>query len=662
MSRTDCAKESIKLLADGWNITNFKDYANKFADKNNFETKVLNDCDPKLYYFKQKVAVTKKYSCKKGSCEEDADGPYTTQDCNKECGSSPKPTPKPQVCTYPSTFFSQKEGNEFRKFMHVNFKSYATSINLDLTGPKDNCNYIRKAFATVPDEYALSYGELFKNSKTNLNWKTDLKKENYDSYKKKQEEEGKFTSQSSMWNSLIVNERVPKGGEIKKLSGGGAWYIIKAKPDGIVVQMSGNETTPISNLITPIKSGEFKFIAWIPPVNINKEPITGKVADLNVKQNVNGEDYVVGVERFGTTWKAFDKGITFFDDIKESIITNILSLISEQETKPSVNINSYMSGPTTTDGKSGNISGMMTSTDTKPQQVTGSKPQETKVDVACISDYSKIDPDQKKSIDNFISINPSYSLTFSGTGMYSPIKLKDLRWPRKFGVRTTEENTEGNLVVPQPPDYPNYTGLCDNLLIYKKSDIQAKGADQIDSLEKFFQDEKLNMTIDESSFGTSELRFEVGALVPNYELQEKGLESFSNMPVYITNIDQVANPFTGDCRNAIKKLDACINRTKGGGLAACSNLKEIVNNKLTAWFCLRKVRGEGKFWTRIGLGREIANITSDRSDKFGISKMTAIKESRLEQTIKNTLLESIRRKNEDSLSKTIKNHLRKRLM
>ena len=318
-----------------------------------------------------------------------------------------------------------------------------------------------------------------------------------------------------------------------------------------------------------------------------------------------------------------------------------------------------MSGPTTTtDGKTGNISGMMTSTDTKPQQVTGSKPQETKVDMACISDISKIHPDQKKSIDNFILKNPSYTLTFSDTGTQSPIKLKDLRWSRQFGVSTTQ----GNMVVPQPPDYPQYTGLCDNLLIYKKSDIQAKSADQIDALEKFFRDEELNMTIDESSFGTSELRFKVGALVPNYKLQEKGLESFSNMPVYITKIEEVANPSAEQCRKAIKQLDACIGGTKGGGLVACSNLKEIVKNKLTAWYCVREVRGEGKFWNRIGLGREVANITSDRSDKFGISKMTAIKESRLEQTIKNTLLESIRRKNEDSLSKTIKTHLRKRLM
>jgi hypothetical protein len=654
MDKNQCAKESVKLINDGWVNATPIEHSKKTQD-NSFETKVLGDCNPKLYYYKQKVVTTKKYSCKSGICVEDSYGTYTTSNCDNKCSS----TPKPQVCTYPSTFFTKTEGNEFRKFMHDNFKSYATSINLDITGPKDNCNYMRKAFATVPKEYALSYGELFKNSKTNSNWKDDLKKENYDSYKKKQEEEGKFTSQSSMWQSLVDNERVPRGGEIKKLSGGGAWYIIKAKPDGTVVQMSGNETTPISNLIEPIKSGEFQYIAWIPPMDINKEPITGKVADLKVKQNVNGEDYVGGVERSGTTWKAFDKGTTFSDDLKESIITNILSLISEQETKPSVNINSFMSGPTTTtDGKTGNISGMMTSTDTKPQQVTGSKPQETKVDMACISDISKIHPDQKKSIDNFILKNPSYTLTFSDTGTQSPIKLKDLRWSRQFGVSTTQ----GNMVVPQPPDYPQYTGLCDNLLIYKKSDIQAKSADQIDALEKFFRDEELNMTIDESSFGTSELRFKVGALVPNYKLQEKGLESFSNMPVYITNIEEVANPSAEQCRKAIKQLDACIGGTKGGGLVACSNLKEIVKNKLTAWYCVREVRGEGKFWNRIGLGREVANITSDRSDKFGISKMTAIKESRLEQTIKNTLLESIRRKNEDSLSKTIKTHLRKRLM
>jgi hypothetical protein len=170
------------------------------------------------------------------------------------------------------------------------------------------------------------------------------------------------------------------------------------------------------------------------------------------------------------------------------------------------------------------------------------------------------------------------------------------------------------------------------------------------------------MTVDEGKFGASELRFKVGALVPNYKLQEKGLESFSNMPVYITDIEDVANPSTDQCRVAIKQLDACIGGSKGGGLVSCSDLKSIVTNKLTAYYCIKETRGEGKFWNRIGLGKEVANITSDRSDKFGISKMIAIKESILGQTIKDILLESIRRKNEDSLSNTIKSHLRKHLM
>ena len=131
------------------------------------------------------------------------------------------------------------------------------------------------------------------------------------------------------------------------------------------------------------------------------------------------------------------------------------------------------------------------------------------------------------------------------------------------------------------------------------------------------------------------------------------------MPVYITDIDTVANPTTEKCRAAIKQLDACIGGSKGGGLKNCSDLKSIVTNKLTAYYCIREVRGEGKFWNRLGLGQEVANISSDRSGKFGISKMIAIKESTLEKTIKKTLTESIKEKNNTKINYIVKNNLKK---
>ena len=167
------------------------------------------------------------------------------------------------------------------------------------------------------------------------------------------------------------------------------------------------------------------------------------------------------------------------------------------------------------------------------------------------------------------------------------------------------------------------------------------------------------MTVDETNFGVSELRFKVGALVPLYKLEEKGLGNFENMPVYITDIEKVANPTTEKCRAAIKQLDACIGGSKGGGLKNCSDLKSIVTNKLTAYYCIREVRGEGKFWNRLGLGQEVANISSDRSGKFGISKMIAIKESTLEKTIKKTLTESIKEKNNTKINYIVKNNLKK---
>jgi hypothetical protein len=331
---------------------------------------------------------------------------------------------------------------------------------------------------------------------------------------------------------------------------------------------------------------------------------------------------------------------SFFDNTEKEMINKLISLMSTVES----DCKSLLS----------RVSGSNTSTSLSSSSSTS----QTQDEPGCISDISKLHPDQLKSISSFTQSNPSYSLEFTSTGTHSSIKLKELRWSKKYGVGTEE----GNLVVPQPPDYPQYSPLCNNLRIYKRSDIQGKTPDQVAALEEFFVDENLNMTVDEGKFGASELRFKVGALVPNYKLQEKGLESFSNMPVYITNIEGVANPSTDQCRKAIKQLDACIGGSKGGGLVSCSDLKSIVTNKLTAYYCVKEVRGEGKFWNRIGLGKEVANITSDRSDKFGISKMIAIKESILGQTIKDILLESIRRKNEDSLSNTIKSHLRKHLM
>ena len=790
LNNIKCDANTKDLTNKGWTKTNKVGYNSK--DNSKFEKTTL-DCDSGMVYFykEKQVLSQKKYSCKNNTCVEDTNGSYSEPTCGGACK---KKVVNVTPCTYPSTNFkSTTEGNEFRKFMHDNFKSYATSIKLDLTGPKDNCNYVRKAYATVPDGYALSYGEMFLKSKTNPNWKENFKKENYDEFKQKEESEGKYTSQLSMWTDLINKERVPRGGEVKKLKGGGAWYIIKAQTDGTIVPMTGTETQSINSLIEPLKSGNFMYVAWLPPSDINKQPITGEVADLKVKQNVNGEDYVGAEKRQGTTWKAFDAGTTFEDDLKESIIKNILGLITEDDTKPKVNINSFMTGPTSSSSSSqtsGNITNMMSSNNVSVTQpnlststsinikaevekvmapklasakemlvslidysqknggiVKGKKVEEfkkiqnelnginakdicdesnlsnlrnkmsnaksmmnqydsffdntekeminklislvstvesdcksllsrvsgsntstslssstpssqTQDEPGCISDISKLHPDQLKSISSFTQSNPSYSLEFTSTGTHSSIKLKELRWSKKYGVGTEE----GNLVVPQPPDYPQYSPLCNNLRIYKRSDIQGKTPDQVAALEEFFVDENLNMTVDEGKFGASELRFKVGALVPNYKLQEKGLESFSDMPVYITDIEGVANPSTDQCRKAIKQLDACIGGSRGGGLVACSNLKSIVTNKLTAYYCVKEVRGEGKFWNRIGLGKEVANVTSDRSDKFGISKMIAIKESRLEQTIKDILLESIRRKNEDSLSNTIKSHLRKHLM
>jgi hypothetical protein len=49
---------------------------------------------------------------------------------------------------------------------------------------------------------------------------------------------------------------------------------------------------------------------------------------------------------------------------------------------------------------------------------------------------------------------------------------------------------------------------------------------------------------------------------------------------------------------------------KGGGVLQCgsNNIKVIVDNKISAYFCTALVRGEGKFWANIGLGKEFSYI------------------------------------------------------
>ena len=573
-------------------------------------------------------------------------------------GPAPGPGPSPKPCNYPSTNFTNKtESDKFRKFMHENFKSYATSIDLDLSGPKDNCNYIRKAYATVPEGYALSYGEIFKDSLTNNNWKDDLKTVNYNKYKEKQKETGIFTTDSQMWTSLIDEGKIPMGGEIKKLKGGTAYYILKADPSGMVVSMNGNETATISNLINPLKEGKFLYIAWAPPTDRNRKPLTGKVYDLKVFNDVNGKEYVGAEERKSVYWNEFAKKQTFVDELQENIIKDILSLITEDTDPPNtgVNINSYMTGNSTSGSNSTgiNLNTMMTGGDkpTTPNKIEDKK-------TACISKQEDLHPDQKKSLDNFLEKNPQYTVSFSDTGTQDNIKLKDLRWSTRFGVNSDQ----GKLVIPQPPDFPQFTAVCDNVIVYKRSDIQGAKRDNISDLEDFINDAELNLTFDENALGTLGLKWEIGKLIPRSVLAQRNLTSFSRFPIYVEDLETLSKPTTDECRLSTKFLYNCLKNRRGGGILNCSDLKKIIQNKMKVYFCDKEVFGQGKLWNRIGLGKELEVLKTYEgpNDQFTITGLETVKES-LSQTIKKTLSEAINKKRNGSLIKTIRKNLHQKL-
>ena len=53
---------------------------------------------------------------------------------------------------YPSTGFSQADGDAFRQWVNTNYPAYAKSISLDKSGAPDN-SYIRKAYQQYGSQY-----------------------------------------------------------------------------------------------------------------------------------------------------------------------------------------------------------------------------------------------------------------------------------------------------------------------------------------------------------------------------------------------------------------------------------------------------------------------------------------------------------------------------
>ncbi len=127
------------------------------------------------------------------------------------------------------------------------------------------------------------------------------------------------------------------------------------------------------------------------------------------------------------------------------------------------------------------------------------------------------------------------------------------------------------------------------------------------------------------------------------------------------------------CRTAVKTLYSCI--VNKGSLRECTNLNRIVDYKLDAYFCDKMVKfeksykddqeqggffkGQGRFWSRIGLGKEmdlIRNNSGYQQSLFSIKNMVQGTGS-LNESISRNILLAIEKKNEKSLSDTIKNNL-----
>jgi len=564
-------------------------------------------------------------------------------------GPPPGPPPPPPVsrCDFPSTpFRGSMEGNKFRQFVNDNFNDLARDIDLDRRGKHNNC-YIREAYATTPSGYALSAGEIFVQLQADPNQTLDnFTTANYSKFKSKQKEDQTYSSDSQMWQDLVDRGEIYNGGEIKRLKGGSAVYIVKYdKSTNKKVAMDGNETSDIEGLIPEMET--FEYVALLPPSSRNTKPLKGEIGILTLKKDVNDEDYIAIVKEKGSKWTAFDKGMTFDEmneskNINERIIGKIINLIKEEGEGDGIDRS----------GKN------KTADQNKPADQN-----QTQTQTACV-----ITPEQKVDLDGFLAKNKdayegmtqtksadgkSYTLTANeetaqDIGQYTIIKLKELKYnDNRQAIRNPET-------------------ISDSCIAYKRTTIQNTFQDQVKTLETWLNGKGVNLTTTEPEFGgkTGAYPLKLVDIIPELELAKFRLQEQGDLTVYIKDPTKVKRT-SADCRDAVKNLYACMAGKKGGGVLQCgsNNIKAIVDNKISAYFCTALVRGEGKFWTNLGLGKEFSYIKDDAGQSeslFSIKNMvedSPLRESRLSKNIKNTIMETIRNKKNTTLSESIKKGL-----
>ena len=611
-----------------------------------------------------------KFKCVAGNCVPDPNGPFNDPSCGGRCtpapsasptapqptpaasgtppltpsvsGRPPRPTPVP-VCPYPSTFFNNRtESDAFRTWVRENFANYAASINLSATGPSNNCNYIRKAYANVMPDYALSLGEIYNKMKQDSSLTLDdFTKTNYEKLKKKEASNKLYATDEKVWETLIDEGELYSGGEIKRLKGGKAIYIVKYDSTGKKVRMSGTETSRIDDILDDMS--EYSYYALFLPKNRDKKPMRGQVYKIEIKQNADGENYPALVLQNESYWTAFDAGYTFDDEelqesITESIIGDILHLIKEDNGDDDL----IKTNKKPVDNKTTNQTTQTTQT---TQQCIITKEQKVDLDAYITKNKGSVDPmtASASTVTNSVLLTPDPEKT-KDIGQYDVKKMKELTYTDK---------------TPAIRDIQNLSDAC---VVYQRKRIQGDRPDQVAALEEFLNGANINLSVNEPKFGGTSYPLILGDVIPETELAKFNLQDQAKLTVYVKDFKKVGRD-KENCRMAIKQLNACLTGKKGGGIANCNDLATTVTYKINAYFCNVMVRGEGKFWTNLGLGKEWFNIKDNAAmagSLYSVRNMiidSPLRESNLMLNIKKTIMESIREKNSNNLTSLIKKNL-----
>ena len=570
-------------------------------------------------------------------------------------------------CMYSSTpFTNTTEGNDFRKWVRENFNDYAISINLSSTGEFNNCNYIRKAYANVIDGYALSLGEIYLKIKKNSNLQiSDFKKDNYQKTKERETIEQIYTTDSKMWQDLIDKGELTKYGQIQKLSGGIAVYVLKyVKGTDNVVKDPGFMDFSVDTIKPDLE--KYDFVVLLPPPDRNKKPLKGQIGLIKIKPDVNGEDSVRIVKEKGSYWTAFQDEMKF--SVNESIIQNILGLLGENIVRNS-------------DGEQDvAIVGNITRNPDNKVTTDDKKVEEKKTEVCVLT------PQQKKDLDSFIEMNKDTYQAMESS--QDPLTKNYLLSAYTDTTKILNSSEHTVVLMKDLPKKENgkemiyqSTTLSPSCIVYQRTNIVNKQPDQVKALEKFFSAATLNLTTTAPEIGGLPLNFKIFDLIPLKYIQDNYKKDFKlddqNVKVWLKNYQQV-NTTRESCRTSVKTLAACIDPNRKGGGRVCNDLPKIVDYKLDAYFCDQMSKGEksykgdeevggffkgqGRYWSRIGLGNEIDLIRNNaqfQNSIYSIKNMYTA--NSLYENISSKLELAITEKIDMELSQRIKNNLMSRL-